>query len=983
MPQRTSEDDLRKALFAGAGAMRALCRTLDWTETPLGGVADWTESLRTTAATVLGSAFPLILLWGPELVQIYNDGYVPFLAAKHPGGLGQPTRECWPEVWHINAPIYERVRAGDTVAMEDAHFPLRRQGPAGPVEDLYITLSYSPVLDGVGRVEGVLVTLVDTTAQVRGRAAQAEREALDARLHGALLEAALVLNQVRDAYLLMDGEFRIVTVNESAERALARTRAELVGRTHWDAFPASLGAEPERQYRRVVLERVEAHFTHHYVGEGYDFHLEIDAYPASGGGVAVFWRDVSERLRLQAAAEAARLDAETRAATLAAVIESIPDAVLVARPDAVVMANPAALRELGLPSASAVASHTSDGKFPLDALLLDRTTGEPLPLEATPIGRALSGERSHGHFLLQALHGTRDLRPVRAAAAPIVSGDGEITGIVAVLTDMTAVQRAAAERDRLLSELDAERTLLRTVLDQLPAAVFVVEAPSGRVLALNNAVARVWGGPQPFTNGVEDYSGEWVGYHADGRRIASDEWPVARAAQGETVIGWTGEIERTDGTRALIEVNAAPVFDAVGRTVAAVAIATDITTRAHAAQERERLLRALEVERARLTYVFQRAPSFLAVMRGPEYVFEQVNEAYYQVVGHRELLGKPILEALPEVREQGFVQILLDRVRETGEPYVGRETPILLARTPGSPPEERFIDFVYLPLVEENGERDGVIAHGTDVTEQVLARREVERLLGESERARLEAEEARAEAEAANRSKSEFLAVMSHELRTPLNAIGGYAELIEMGVRGAVTDAQRADLARIQKSQRHLLGLINGVLNYAKVDAGAVYYEVTDVPLDEVLATCEALVAPQASAKRIRLTFTGCDAHLRARADREKVQQVVLNLLSNAVKFTDAGGQVSLSCSTPAHAAGEGPCIAVQVRDTGRGIAADQIERIFQPFVQLDAKLTRTQEGTGLGLAISRDLARGMGGDLTVESTLGVGSTFTLVLPAP
>jgi signal transduction histidine kinase len=450
--------------------------------------------------------------------------------------------------------------------------------------------------------------------------------------------------------------------------------------------------------------------------------------------------------------------------------------------------------------------------------------------------------------------------------------------------------------------------------------------------------------------------------------------------RGEVVTDWTGEIERADGSRALIEVNAAPVLDTAGRTVAAVAIATDITARMAAVRERERLLHALEVERARLAYVFQHAPAFLAVLRGPSHVFEFANDAYYRLIGRRDILGKPAVDALPEVRGQGFV-VLVDRVLATGEPFVGRELPIHLVRTPGGEPEARFVDFAYLPLLEADGRRSGIIAHGTDVTEQVNARHEIERLLGESERARADAEAARVEAEAANRSKSEFLAVMSHELRTPLNAIGGYAELIEMGIRGPVSDAQRADLARIQKSQRHLLGLINGVLNYAKVDAGAVHYEVSDVPLDEVLASCEALIAPQASARRIALTFEGCDTGLCARADREKVQQVVLNLLSNAVKFTDAGGQIRLSCSAASRIAGDGPRIAIQVTDTGQGIGPDQLERVFQPFVQVDSKLTRTSEGTGLGLAISRDLARGMGGDLTVESTLGVGSTFTLTLP--
>ncbi len=316
-------------------------------------------------------------------------------------------------------------------------------------------------------------------------------------------------------------------------------------------------------------------------------------------------------------------------------------------------------------------------------------------------------------------------------------------------------------------------------------------------------------------------------------------------------------------------------------------------------------------------------------------------------------------------------------MRDTGEPWVGREVPVLLQRTPGAPLETRYLDTVLQALVEADGasgtHTTGVVAHGSDVTNQVLARREVERLLA-SERS------ARAEAEAANRSKGEFLAVMSHELRTPLNAIGGYAELLELGVRGPVTPEQRADLARIQRAQRHLLGLINGVLNYARVDAGAVQYEVADVALDEVLATSEALIAPQVRAKGLALTYAAGPATdgrpLRVRADREKVQQAVLSLLSNAVKFTEPGGCVTLRC------AAEPGWVRVQVADTGIGIAADQLARVFEPFVQVDQRFTRTQEGTGLGLAISRDLARGMGGDLTAESAPGAGSTFTLRLPA-
>jgi signal transduction histidine kinase len=236
-----------------------------------------------------------------------------------------------------------------------------------------------------------------------------------------------------------------------------------------------------------------------------------------------------------------------------------------------------------------------------------------------------------------------------------------------------------------------------------------------------------------------------------------------------------------------------------------------------------------------------------------------------------------------------------------------------------------------------------------------------------------ELEVRRAEAERANEAKSEFLATMSHELRTPLNAIAGYVELLDMELYGPLGGPQRDALGRVQRSQRHLLGLINDVLNFAKLEAGRVEYRVEVVCVAEVLADLAPMVEPQIAAKGLALAVE-VPAGLTANADREKLAQVLLNLLSNAVKFTPPGGRIAVTGR--ATAAG----VVVDVADTGVGIAADRLASVFEPFVQVDQRLTRPHEGTGLGLAISRELARGMGGDLVAESAPGAGSVFTVTL---
>jgi signal transduction histidine kinase len=251
-----------------------------------------------------------------------------------------------------------------------------------------------------------------------------------------------------------------------------------------------------------------------------------------------------------------------------------------------------------------------------------------------------------------------------------------------------------------------------------------------------------------------------------------------------------------------------------------------------------------------------------------------------------------------------------------------------------------------------------------------------------------EAELARAAADTANRAKSDFLATMSHELRTPINAVLGYGELLDLEIAGPVTPGQRLHIDRIRSSSRHLLTLVNDILDLAKVEAGQLTVEHEPDTVGEVIREAVALVGAQYAEREVSLRNECTEPATPYVGDRDRVRQILLNLLSNAVKFTEAGGSVAVRCGTTmqphpeAALAGGGPWTCLQVEDTGIGISPEEVASVFQPFVQVEGGRTRTQGGTGLGLTISRQLARLMGGDLTLRSEKDRGSCFSLWLPS-
>jgi PAS domain S-box-containing protein len=529
-----------------------------------------------------------------------------------------------------------------------------------------------------------------------------------------------------------------------------------------------------------------------------------------------------------------------------------------------------------------------------------------------------------------------------------------------------------------------------------------------------------------------------------------------------------------------------PIPDDEGRIGGLFCACTEDTPRVHAERERDRLLHEVQLERRRLAEAFEQAPTFLAVMRGPDHVFDVANERYYQLIGRRNLIGKPLSEVLPEVAEQGFLD-LLDRVFATGEPFVGTGMRVMLQRAASRPLEEAYVDFVYQPMRAPDGTVTGILALGADVTERALAQRRlresearfreladampqivfsaqhsgqidyfnrqwyaytglppgdvslegwrsahtedglhraleswteavrtgqpfecefplrrhdghyrwhlaravpmrddqgrITRWFGTNtdihERKQFEQslQRAQEEAERASRMKDEFLATLSHELRTPLNAILGWSQILTR--RAALPPDLAQGVEAIERNARAQGRIVDDLLDMSAIISGKVRLERRPTDLADAVRAAADAVAPSALARQIALVIElgGSDETL-VEGDPNRLQQVFWNLLANAVKFTPRGGEVRATLERA------GDAYQVAVRDTGEGIDPAFLPFIFDRFRQADASRVRRHRGLGLGLALVKQLVDLHGGRVTVWSVgQGRGATFTVTLP--
>jgi signal transduction histidine kinase len=359
-------------------------------------------------------------------------------------------------------------------------------------------------------------------------------------------------------------------------------------------------------------------------------------------------------------------------------------------------------------------------------------------------------------------------------------------------------------------------------------------------------------------------------------------------------------------------------------------------------------------ENARLIGLFEQAPGIMAVLRGPDHVFELTNQSYMQLIGHRKVIGKPVREALPEVVGQGFFE-LLDGVYTSGEPFVGHAVPLRVQREPDGPLEERFLDFVYQPIRDAGGAVSGIFVEGSDVTERKLIEDELR---------------------AANRQKDQFLAMLAHELRNPLAPIMTAAQLLKLGRHDPQSVANASEI--IARQAAHMTDLVNDLLDVSRVTRGLVTLEKEELDVNVIVSAAVEQVRPLVDARRHALTLqlSGQPAHVTG--DRTRLVQVISNILNNAAKYTAPGGRIVLAVTVD----GEGDRVDVTVSDNGVGIAPEVLPYIFDLFTQAERTPDRSQGGLGIGLALVKSLIVLHGGTVRARSAgNGQGSEFSVCLP--
>jgi signal transduction histidine kinase/DNA-binding response OmpR family regulator len=1087
------------AVLAGGGEMGALMRSIDWSQTAVGPVEGWPQSLRTALSILLETGFPMYIAWGRDFTQFYNDGYRPILGStKHPSAMGRGTRETFAEIWHIIGPMFEGVMQGHPTSLVDFLLPLDRYGFA---EECYFIFSYSPIREESGQVGGVLVTVTETTQRVLGERRLETTQALAAETRAArtVKEACEIAARVLAANTADLPFARLYLTSPDRRSAVLACDGE--PRPDDNATPHSVSLEagafafmlesPETPMREITATSAEpVRFGREVPAAGRTLALPI-THQGADHPVGVLVVGTSPRLILDEAYRDFIALAASQIGTAIASAQALEDA----------KARAEALAELDRAKTTFFSNVSHEFRTPLTLMLAPTEEALDSP-DGVLQGAALESVHRNQLRLLKLVNTLLDFSRMEAGRVTARFEETDLATLTANLVSAfrSATQRAGLELVVNCPPLPApvyvdvemwEKIVLNLLsnafkftlkgsiqvelecagghaelrvrdtgvgiapedLDRVFERFYRIERSAGRThegsgigLALVRELVAIHGGdiraqstigqgtvftvriplgaahlpaklvaagaPERSARalGADSYVNEALRWLPEEQRAAR---PAANAAGAATILVADDNADMRDylvrllsprfiveavrdGEAALeaarsrrpdvivsdvmmpgmdgFELLAALRADESTRAIPMILLsarageearidglhagADDYLVKPFSARElvariETQLMRAkmrsLEERHAvRMTSVFSNAPVGIAILQGPQHVFEFANRAYRDLISARDPVGKSVREALPELAGQGIFE-LLDHVYATGKPYVGRSVPVKLLGREGNQ-EEIFFDFVYQPLVEGAGAVGGIAVVCYDVSELTIAKRE---------------------AEAASRAKDEFLAMLGHELRNPLAPIVTALQLMRLrNVSGA-----EHERTIIERQVRHVVSLVDDLLDVSRITRGHVQLKCETVEIADVVAKAVEMTAPAIEQRRHQLSVD-VPRGLIVNGDAGRLAQVLANLLMNAAKYTDAGGRIAVS------AVARDRQIEIAVADSGRGISAEMLPRVFDLFSQERQEIDRREGGLGLGLAIVKNLVQAHGGSVSARSE-GKARGATLVVSLP